>query len=92
MSMSGIVASRNYVQSFTEQTITITGIVANDPKIQEKEVSFSLDHVYLNYSTKMQNSQVYVKLGDTAERFEKSDKLTLKGKALDGFGYYDLYL
>jgi hypothetical protein len=40
----------------------------------------------------MQNSQVYVKLGDTAERFEKSDKLTLKGKALDGFGYYDLYL
>ena len=84
--MSGIVASRNYVQSFAEQTVTITGIVANDPKIQEKEVSFSLDHVYLNYS------QVYVKLGDTAERFEKSDKLTLKGKALDGFGYYDLYL
>jgi hypothetical protein len=91
LSVSSFVDAKNLAKQLIDQTVVISGTVANDPKIQEKEVVFVIDHVSYNYSTEEQKSQVYVKMPSASIDFEKFDTVTLSGKAQAGFGSYDLY-
>lgn len=92
MRYSGFVAAGKYAEQFVGQEIVVSGTISSDPKIQEKGTSLTLDHVYLNYSTKQTKSQAYISLSGTKWQFERSDYVVFRGKAMSSFSEYDYYL
>ena len=65
MRFSSYIAAGKSAEQYIGSDIVISGTVSSNPKILEKESSLTLEHIYLNYSTKQSKSQAYLKLSGT---------------------------
>ena len=88
--LSPIIAEANFANSLVGQELQLSGIIATDPKELEKETSLTLEQVSLRGKTL--GGQLYVKISGRGHHLQRSDQITLRGKALSGFGNYYLYL
>lgn len=79
-------AGENYIKQFVGQSIEISGIISEDPDIDENGTSLKLSSIIIG-DQKIKGS-VFVKLGGANLELERSDLVVLKGKVSEGFGSF----
>lgn len=98
--------SENYIHQFYDQTITVTGVVANDPVTDTKGTKCKITSLQLHFSEEQNPEQSAVQtqtqtpplagsfylLLKTHSQIQRSDHLTLSGKLSKGFGTYSGFL
>lgn len=58
----GYLYQQRIAKAYIGQDLTMTGVVASDPKVSTKETAVTLTDLSLYYSTNKNKSQVYLKL------------------------------
>lgn len=68
------------------QEITITGIIADDPNLAQGTYKFKLKQLQIDQEKIP--GEIYVQLPQNGSSLERSDEITISGKAGAGFGTY----
>ncbi len=80
------------VAEYKGQKVTISGQISQDVIKKEGTSRLSLNTISINYSINAKKSQIYVMLDDLPTDLVRSDRVTLSGELLDGFGQYQSFL
>lgn len=85
---SSDLADERYIQQFYNQTVIISGTISGDLDIDEGNIKFRLaDLQFGETNTITRRGVVFVSLKSNSS-LERGDKISLKGKLLEGFGIY----
>ena len=79
-------AGQNYIKEFVGETIEISGIISEDPDVDEGGTALKLSSISIG--EKSIKGSIYVKLGGENLELERSDFIILKGKVSEGFGSF----
>ena len=85
--ISQLILDEQYIANYYNHTVDITGILAEDSELRDQQSRLKLNNIYLNYSTKHINCQLYAILSDQSEH-GRSERIHLRGKLQQGFGEY----
>ena len=88
--ISSELSNQEYIQSFYDQTVVVSGIVEGDPETDEKGTKFKLSNLRFGEGDKV-TGKIFITVTRN-EGLARSDLVTLKGKLLSGFGIYSGYL
>ena len=78
----------NRLEKYHDHQVIISGTVSENAIEKDGTLRLVINNLYFNYSTKSIKSQVYVMLSSGKGKYERSDKITLKGVMKEGFGNY----
>ena len=85
----------NYIRQSYDQIITVTGIVDGDPNSDESTTKFKLKNLQFGENDRESVHEtpgnLYISI-KTTDQINRSDRVTLQGKLLSGFGTYSGYL
>ncbi len=86
--------SSSYFSGLVGTTRVISGVVSDDPTVTENKVSLRLDHLKIQVAigesiTWAESAGIlYIQLTHPPLEFERSDRITFRGKIGDGFGNF----
>ena len=78
----------NRLEKYHNHLVTVSGTVSENAIEKDGTLRLVINNLYFNYSTKSIKSQAYVMLSSGKGKYERSDKITLKGVMKEGFGNY----
>ena len=83
----------DYIRQFYDQTVTVTGTVNGDPNNDESGTKFKINNLTFGKDGEGHQtaSTIYITARSTPE-LARSDRVTLEGKLMNGFGTYAGYL
>lgn len=86
--------SAEYFASLSGSVCTISGVISDDPTVNENKISLRLSQLKVQTDSDDSESWIesagtlYVQLANTSVEFERSDQVTMQGKVGDGFGNF----
>ena len=83
--------NQKILEAYYDNDIVITGTVQSSSIVKNRQSRLQLSDLAINDDVRVNDCQVYVMLANS-DSYERSERITLRGKFQAGFGDYSGYL